>query len=119
MANSDAARRNLSLQFNRLIPAPCNLIFEAFTDPDLLKSWIAPGNMTFTRLVPGSQLEYTWAGNSDPAEESHVTVSLYESPRGTTLTLDHEGFQSEQSLHNHHSAWQSSLTKLRDLFSVN
>ena len=154
MAASDNARRNLSLQFNRLIPAPSNLIFEAFTDPDLLKAWFAPGNMTvpsaacdlrpggayriemkpadesvredhvvaqgvYTRLIPGSQLEYTWAGSWDPAEESHVTVSLYESPCGTTLTLDHDGFQSEQSLHNHHSAWQSSLTKLRELFSVN
>ena len=47
MPTSDAApRRNLSLQFNRLIPAPAAQVFEAFTDPDLLKAWFAPGNMT-------------------------------------------------------------------------
>lgn len=160
MSSNPTARRDRSLQFNRLIPATAAQVFAAFTDPDLLKNWFAPGNMTvpsvardlrkggayriemkgtvavhngeqpvrgedpvvvaqgvYTRLVPGSQLAYTWAGSWDPAEESHVTVSLYEAPAGTTVTLDHQGFQSEQSLQVHHSGWQSSLTKLRELFA--
>jgi uncharacterized protein YndB with AHSA1/START domain len=157
-----AARRSLSLQFNRLIPATSSQVFAAWTDPDLLKAWFAPGNMTvpsvsrdlrrggayriemkgtaavhngddplrsddpiviaqgvYTRLVPCSQLAYTWAGSWNPAEESHVTVSLFEAPAGTTLTLDHHGFHSEQSLQVHSSGWQSSLAKLRELFSRN
>jgi len=161
MLTSDSApRRNLSLQFNRLIPATSAEVFDAWTNPELLKAWFAPGSMTvpsvrrdlrtggayriemkgtvavhngerplaeddpvvvaegvYTRLVPGDQLAYTWAGSWDPAEQSHVTVSLFEAPNGTTLTLDHQGFQSEQSLQVHHSGWQSSLTKLRELFS--
>jgi uncharacterized protein YndB with AHSA1/START domain len=161
MSTSDAAsRRNLSLQFNRLIPATTAQVFEAWTNPELLKTWFAPGNMTvpavrrdlrqggayriemkgtvavhngeqpvggddpvvvaegvYTRLVPGSRLAYTWGGSWDPAEQSHVTVSLFEAAAGTTITLDHQGFESEQSLQVHHSGWQSSLTKLRELFS--
>ncbi|MDP9052537.1 MAG: SRPBCC domain-containing protein [Acidobacteriota bacterium] len=163
MPTSDAiSPRNLSLQFNRLIPATAEQIYEAWTNPDLLKTWIAPGNMTvpavkrnlrpggayriemkgsaavhngqqplgsddpvviaegvYTRLLPGNQLAYTWGGSWNPAEQSHVTVRLFEAPAGTTLTLDHDGFQSEQSLQVHHSGWQSSLTKLRELFSTN
>lgn len=50
----------------------------------------------YTRLVPGSQLAYTWAGSWNPAEGSYVTVNLLEEPAGTRLTLDHENFKSEQ-----------------------
>ncbi len=153
-----APRRSLSLQFNRLIPATSAEVFAAWTNPELLKAWFAPGNMTvpnvdrdlrtggtyriemrgtvavhngveplrredpvvvaqgiYTRLVPGSQLAYTWAGSWNPAEESYVTVRLLEEPAGTRLTLDHEGFHSEQSLQTHSSAWKSSLAKLTDL----
>jgi uncharacterized protein YndB with AHSA1/START domain len=154
--------RSLSLQFNRRIPATSSQVFAAWTDPDLLKAWFAPGNMTipevsrdlreggryriemmgtmavhngeealhsedpsvvaqgvYTRLVPGSQLAYTWTGSWNPEEKSHVTVSFFEGPSGTTLTLDHTGFHSEQSLQVHRSGWQSSLAKLRELFSRN
>ena len=153
---------DLSLQFNQLIPAPSASVFAAWTNPDLLKTWFAPGNMSvphlsrdlrpggayriemqgtlathngeqplinddpvmvaegiYTMLVPGQQLSYTWAGSWNPAEESHVTVSLSDAPQGTMLTLDHHGFQSEQSLAAHRSGWQSSLAKLRQLFSGN
>ena len=37
-------RRSRSLQFNRLIPATSAEIFAAWTEPDLLKAWFAPGN---------------------------------------------------------------------------
>jgi uncharacterized protein YndB with AHSA1/START domain len=161
-ARAIASPRHLSLQFNRLIPAPASQVFAAFTNPDLLKAWFAPGNMTvpnvsrelrpggayriemkgsvdahngeeaqrgedpvvvaqgvYTWMVPGRQLSYTWSGSWDPAEESHVTVSLFEGPAGTNLTLDHIGFHSDQSMQIHRSGWQSSLTKLRELFSRN
>ena len=153
---------DLSLQFNQFIPAPCDSVFAAWTNPDMLKKWFAPGNMSvprlssdlrpggayrielqgtiathngeqslreedpvmvaegiYTVLVPGAQLSYTWAGSWNPVEESHVTVSLFEGPQGTTLTLDHHGFHSEQSLAAHRSRWRSSLAKLRKLFSAN
>jgi uncharacterized protein YndB with AHSA1/START domain len=155
-------RRNLSLQFNRLIPATVAKVFEAWTDPEMLKAWFAPGNMivpsvrrdlrpggayriemkgtvdvhngeqplagddpvmvaegVYTRLLPGNQLAYTWGGSWNPAEQSHVTVRLFEAASGTTLTLDHDGFQSDESLQVHHSGWQSSLKKLHEMFSGN
>jgi len=161
MTSNPTARRDRSLQFNRLIPATAAQVFAAFTDPNLLKAWIAPGNMTvpavsrdlrpggayriemkgtaaahngeaplrtedpivvahgvYTWLVPARQLSYTWSGSWDPSEESHVTVSLFEEEAGTTVTLDHIGFHSEQSLQVHHSGWQSSLAKLRQLFAA-
>ena len=43
--SNPAARRSLSVQFNRLIPATSAEVFNAWTNPDLLKAWIAPGNM--------------------------------------------------------------------------
>ena len=47
MLTSDSApRRNLSLQFNRLIPATSAEVFDAWTNPELLKAWFAPGSMT-------------------------------------------------------------------------
>jgi len=147
MPTADSVPRNLSLQFNKRIPATASQVFEAWTNPELLKSWFAPGNMTvpavsrdlrpggayriemqgtedpvvahgiYTWLVPARQLSYTWSGTWDPSEESHVTVSLFEDPAGTTLTLDHIGFHSDQSMQTHRSGWQSSLAKLRSLFT--
>lgn len=160
MPTSNSIPRDLSLQFNQRIPATASQIFEAWTNPELLKAWFAPGNMTvpavsrdlrpggayriemkgtvathngqapvrtedpvvvahgvYTWLVPARQLSYTWSGSWDPSEESHVTVSLFEEPSGTTLTLDHIGFHSDQSMQIHRSGWQSSLTKLRSLFT--
>ena len=157
---TESAPRHLSLQFNQRIPATASQIFEAWTNPEMLKAWIAPGNMTvpavsrdlrpggayriemqgaaavhngeaplrtedpvvvahgvYTWLVPGRQLSYTWSGSWDPSEESHVTVSLFEEPAGTTVTLDHVGFHSQQSMQVHRSGWQSSLAKLRSLFT--
>lgn len=154
--------RDLSLQFNKLIPATAAQVFAAWTQPELLKEWFAPGNMTvsavesdlrpggayriemkgsltahngeqplaiddpvvvaegvYTRLLPGNHLAYTWGGSWNPAEQSHVTVRLFETAAGTTLTLDHDGFQSDESLQVHRSGWQSSLTKLGGLFSGN
>jgi uncharacterized protein YndB with AHSA1/START domain len=161
LPTADSASSHLSLHFNQRIPARASQIFEAWTNPELLKTWIAPGNMTvpavsrqlrpggayriemkgttavhngeaplrtedpvvvaqgiYTWLVPGHQLSYTWSGSWDPSEESHVTVSLFEEPSGTAITLDHVGFHSQQSLDIHRSGWQSSLTKLRQLFAA-
>ena len=36
---------DLSLQFNQFIPASRSSVFAAWTNPDLLKAWFAPGNM--------------------------------------------------------------------------
>jgi len=161
MPTANRVPRNLSLQFNTRIPATASQVFDAWTNPELLKTWLAPGNMTvpavsrdlrpggayriemkgtaavhngeaplraedlivvahgvYTWLVPGRQLSYTWSGSWDPSEESHVTVSLFEEPSGTTITLDHIGFHSDQSMQAHRSGWQSSLTKLRQLFAT-
>jgi uncharacterized protein YndB with AHSA1/START domain len=154
MPTAESIPRNLSLQFNRRIPATASQIFEAWTNPELLKAWFAPGNMTvpafdrdlrpggayriemkeaaapqssattivargvYTWLVPARQLSYTWSGSWDPAEESHVTLSLFEEPSGTTLTLDHIGFHTDQSMQAHCYGWQSSLAKLRQLFTA-
>jgi len=159
MPTANPVPRNLSLQFNQRIPATASQVFAAWTDPELIKAWFAPGNMTvpavsrdlrpggvyriemqgtvathngdaplrtedpvvvahgvYTWLLPGRQLSYTWSGSWDPAEESHVTVSLFEEAAGTTITLDHIGFHSDQSMQAHRSGWLSSLTKLRQLF---
>ena len=163
MPTTDAVKsRNLSLQFNRLIPASSGEVFEAWTNPELMKAWFAPGNMTvpamsrdlrpggafriemkgrleahcgeqplgnddpvivaegvYTRMVPGSRLAYTWAGSWNPAEQSNVSVSLFDVAAGTALTLDHDGIESEQSLQVHESGWQSSLGKLYGMFARN
>jgi uncharacterized protein YndB with AHSA1/START domain len=124
MPNYDAApTRNLSLQLNRLIPASTERVFEAWTNPELLKQWFVAGRLmapaAAAREDDAQSLSAGVAGigGRDPREQSQVTVRLFEAISGTTLTVDHEGFQTDESLEAHHMAWDSSLTKLRELFS--
>lgn len=77
---------------------------------------IAVAEGTYLEVVPGRRIVYTWKGSWNPAEETQVTVTFADHANGTEVTVNHDGFQSEQSLETHRSGWKSSLEKLSRLF---
>ena len=43
--------RNICLTLHRVIGAPVEAVYAAWTDPEMLRRWLAPGNATAVRVV--------------------------------------------------------------------
>lgn len=46
-----AAERDVSLTLYRVIDAPVEAVYAAWTEPEMLRRWLAPGNATVVRAV--------------------------------------------------------------------
>jgi uncharacterized protein YndB with AHSA1/START domain len=66
----------------------------------------------YTKVVPNELLQFTWAADWNPGEESLVTVSLKDVDSGTEITILHENFNKEASRDGHNQGWIGCLDKL-------
>jgi uncharacterized protein YndB with AHSA1/START domain len=141
---------DIMLSQTRVIRAPRARVYEAWTNPDVLKKWFgsaithcsdaqmevrvggayrfevvmneppAGEGATrptaafghFTKIVPEELLQFTWASDWVPGEESLVTVTLKDVAEGTELTVVHERFNAEASRDAHGSGWVAGLANL-------
>jgi len=138
----------------RVIRAPRARVYEAWTNPEIVKQWFGPvglqcpsvevdpriggayriefapraaadGNACgsqntaafghYTKIVPNELLQFTWASNWQPGEDSVVTVSLKDVDGGTEITILHENFNTEASRDGHNQGWAGSFDKLANL----
>lgn len=142
---SDAA---LALTLTRVLEAPPEAVFRAWTDPARLATWFGPKThraevklleprpngairiaMTgpegqrlrsldgkFRELVPPRRLVISWIledpNTGQRTAESLLTVTFRAVPKGTELTLRHEGFESVDLRDRHNQGWLSSLERL-------
>ena len=67
---------------------------------------------SYTKVVPNELLQFTWAADWNPGEESLVTVSLKDVDGGTEITILHENFTKEASRDGHNQGWTGCLDKL-------
>ena len=49
--SAGAAEPNISLTLHRVINAPVEAVYAAWTEPELLRCWLAPGSATVVRAV--------------------------------------------------------------------
>ncbi len=49
--SAEAAERRAYLTLHRTIDAPVEAVYAAWTEPDMLRRWLAPGNATVVRAV--------------------------------------------------------------------
>lgn len=131
--------RHLTVQ--RTFDAPLSRVFSAFTDPEELEQWYAPGPMTtevhefeaesegafsismlggegpmdvegkFIEVFENERLVHTWR---DPSGQSKVTVTFEEVEDGTSVKLTHEEFDSEEAVQSHVEGWVGIYEKLAD-----
>jgi len=127
-----------ALRLGRVLPAPPERVWRAFTDPEALAAWFWParfattarvdarpggalrisaeaGGMavsgTFRTVEPPRRLVFTWRWDGDD-EETLVTVELAEIDGGTALTLTHEGFAEGTVRDDHRTGWSDCLDRL-------
>jgi uncharacterized protein YndB with AHSA1/START domain len=66
----------------------------------------------YTKIVPNELLQFTWAADWSPSEQSLVTVSLKDVDGGTEITILHENFATEASRDAHNQGWAGCLANL-------
>ena len=130
-----------TLTIKKQLPAPPEVVFDAWTTPSHMANWISP--MT-TATVPkldlrvggeyridmhgenkdyvhtGSykeidrpnKLVFSWFSDGTQQQETIVTIELEAAGGGTLLTLTHERIPKEKSRDDHEGGWTTIVDKL-------
>jgi uncharacterized protein YndB with AHSA1/START domain len=130
-----------SLKLSRVIPAPADEVFRAWTDPEEMKEWFCPeggtvdevevdltvgGRFKVAMRMPNGvhvaegvyreierprRVVMTW-GWEGQDDETLLTLVFESRGDGTEVVLTHERFATEESRDSHEHGWSSMLEKL-------
>ena len=118
---------NIHLTLRRAIDAPVQRVYAAWTDPELLRQWLAPGNAVASRAVGGAfliemrgtngqrwlargvyrevaplrRLVHTWRWEGSDTETLVAIEFEPESADRTRLTLTHARFTQDEARDEH------------------
>jgi uncharacterized protein YndB with AHSA1/START domain len=131
-----------TLEIRRLIPAPRQRVFDAWTNAKELDRWSAPGPMTaraevdlrvggryrltmrgpdgverrvggvYREIDPPAKLVYTWKWEESAMPDSVVTVEFHDRGKQTEVVLRHDGLVDPDSRARHEHGWNGCLDKL-------
>jgi uncharacterized protein YndB with AHSA1/START domain len=100
----------------RIFDAPCELVFRAYTDPELMPQWLGPRDLTMTidhmEVRPGGAWRYT---HRDPNGNEYGFHGVYHdvvSPERIVGTFEFEGMPGHVSLDTGTFEEQDGNTKL-------
>lgn len=133
---------NGTLVVKRVIAAPAEIIFDAWTDADSFATWMTAGPVTAaeattdprvggeftvvvqtpTETIPHRgtylvidrprQLSFTWESPKTEDAETVVTVDFTEVPAGTEVAVTHAGLPGRSSWDAHSGGWIACLEAL-------
>jgi len=119
----------------RRMPAPREVVFEAWIDPEGIREWMCPGDATSAearldvrvggsfRIVmkgkerdyvhvgtyqvvePPAKLVFTWAAPEKPDEITLVTVEIFDRGEESELVLTHERFSKSDVAQRYENGW--------------
>lgn len=132
----------VALETSIIVKAPRARVFAAWTTPELMKKWFAPGAMTvpscqadprpcgtymitmkgedknptvrgeYREVVQDEKLVFTWGWDGDAVDQTLVTVHFRDAKGGTEVHLKHERFASPESRDMHLQGWNGCLANL-------
>jgi uncharacterized protein YndB with AHSA1/START domain len=147
LTKSKPATKTISI--SRVIHAPCEKVFRAWTDPKHLAQWFSPEDIEcrsveanpkvggafrihmvskkgdhiavgkFTALVKNKRVQMTWEWESYRMPDSLLTIDLEDLGATTHLTLTHSGLPDAEDASGHKKGWTSALRKLARLMKQN
>lgn len=131
-----------ALVVKRVIAAPAEIIFDAWTDADSFATWMTAGPVTraeattdprvggeFTVMVHTPtetlphrgtylvidrprRLSFTWLSPNTDDQETTVTVDFTEVAAGTEVSVTHRGLPSRRAWDAHSGGWIACLEEL-------
>jgi uncharacterized protein YndB with AHSA1/START domain len=135
------------VKVKRILPAPADRVFAAWTDPDSFKQWFVPGTAKATRVEidarpggrlrivarnedgdfeiagvyrevsPPKRLVFTWLSRHTRDVESVVTVELRGLDGQTELTITHEGLPDAELVGRHQRGWETIAAALAEVLA--
>lgn len=139
---SDAGNQLAGVNLERIIAAPIQVVFAAWTDPARMAQWLSPTGIAeveadvrvggalhvvmlgegmriehtgeYLEVEPPHRLSFTWQSPYTGGQPSVVTVVLDPAGAGTRLRLSHERLPADHAL-SHEGGWGSILARLAAL----
>jgi len=147
--NAAPGPKGFKLIVTRVINAPVDLVFRAWTEPEQLRQWFSPAgvecrNLTadiktggafrvhmasekgdhiatgnYLEIIPNKRLQFTWTWENYAMPDSVVTIELEDLGNTTRLTLRQEGLPDEEDAEQHTEGWTSIVEKCVQVFEMN
>ena len=119
----------------RRMPAPREIVYQAWIDPEGLREWMCPGDIvsaeavldvrvggsfrivmkskdrvhehigTYQVVDPPTKLAFTWSGIENPGEITLVTVEFLARGEQSELVITHEGFTRSDLAERYEMGW--------------
>jgi uncharacterized protein YndB with AHSA1/START domain len=147
--NPTAEKTGLKLTVTRVINAPCEKVFRAWTEPQQLAQWFSPQEVelhefkadvkiggafrihytgkrgefiasgSYQEIVSNRRVKFSWTWAHYAMPDSVVTVEFEDLGRTTRLTLRHEGLPDQEDVDQHTHGWTSMIEKFSQLIEQN
>jgi len=131
-----------SVVVRRRMPAPREVVFEAWIDPEGIREWMCPGNTTSAEAVldvrvggsfrivmkasdqdhvhigtyqvvqPPSKLVFTWSSVDNPSAMTMVTVEFFPHGDESELVITHDKFLKPDVAKRYEGGWGTIAQKL-------
>jgi uncharacterized protein YndB with AHSA1/START domain len=132
------------LRLTRRLRATRQLVFAAWTTPELMRQWMCPAGGevvlaeldvrvggalridmrygadytihtgTYREVTPPEKLVFTWSSQNTAHQLTLVTIELFERDGGTELVLTQTGLPDAATFQAHIHGWTSILDRLAD-----
>ena len=129
------------IEVRRRIPAPREVVYEAWIDPQGLREWMCPGDVisaeatldvrvggsfritmrskervhehvgTYRIVEPPAKLSFTWSGVDNPNEITLVTVEFLDLGDACELVITHDRFTKADIAQRYEMGWGTIATK--------
>ena len=124
---------SMRVEVRRRMPAPRDVVFEAWTDPEGLRHWMCPGDVvsaeatldvrvggkfrlvmksltqehvhtgTYQVVDPPAKLVFTWTAGNQP--QTLVSVEFLDRGEESEIVLVHEGFTQSDIAQRYQGGW--------------
>jgi len=137
----------LRVVIRRRMPAPREVVFEAWIDPEGIREWMCPGNATSAEAIldvrvggsfrivmkapdkdhvqigtyqvvdPPSKLVFTWSSAENPTSMTLVTVEFFAHGDGSELVITHDQFAKTDTAKRYEGGWGTIAEKFAQYLS--
>ena len=131
----------------RRMPAPREVVYEAWTDPEGLRNWMCPGDVisadasldvrvggslritmrskeqvhehigTYHVVDPPAKLSFTWSGGNVASDTTLVTVEFIAQGNESELVITHERFTNADVAQRYEMGWGTIARKFAEFLA--